>query len=121
MVTIKAQKRVSEGPSTLPSSHHMLSHQSSELDYEIAQQLVQHSQEARDGSRGDIPTSAKNIGASPTPADDGTNTKEDTITEDHELEIRKRRSPSPSPLQDRPREGQYASLTSGPAMGQVCR
>ena len=120
LLTIEAQERASGEPSTLPSSHHMLSQQSSELDYEIAQQLVQHSQEARDGSRGDIITSAKDIGVSPTSVIDGT-CNGDTITRDDEHEIRKRQSPPRSPLQDRPREGQYAPLTNAPAMGQVCR
>ena len=120
LVTPDAQERVSRGISTLPSSHHVLSQQSSELDYEIAQQLVQHSQEARDGSRGDIITSAKDTRASPTPGINGTNNDEDTITTDHEHDMQKRRSPPRSSLQDRSRE-QYAPLTNAPAMGQVCR
>lgn len=121
LITIEAEQRVLLGASTLASSHHMLSQQSSELDYEIAQQLVQHSQEARDGSRGDLTTSVKDLGATPTALIDGTNIDRDSITSDHEHEIQKGQSPSRSPLQDRPREGQYAPLTSAPAMGQVCR
>lgn len=121
LITVEAEQRLSLGASSLASSHHMLSQQSSELDYEIAQQLVQHSQEARDGSRGDILTSVKDLGASPTAVLDGANINGDSIANDHEQESQKRQSPPRSPLQDRPREGQYAPLTSAPAMGQVCR
>lgn len=121
LVSTEAQERVSLGASTLASSHLMLSQQSSELDYEIAQQLVQHSQEARDGSRGSFITSVNDLRASPTAAIDETDNNGGPITNDHEHEVQKRQSPPRSPLQDRPREGQYAPLTNAPAMGQVCR
>lgn len=121
LIMIQAQERVSRGASALPSSHHMLSQQSSELDYEIAQQLVQHSQEARDGSRGDIITSNKDFGASSNPVIDGTNVHGDMITEHDDRGFQKTQSPPRSPMQDRPRDGQYAPLTNAPAMGQVCR
>lgn len=120
-LSIEGQERVPLGASALASSHLMLSQQSSELDYEIAQQLVQHSQEARDGSRGSFITSVNDLRASPTAAIDETDNNGDPTTNDHEHEVQKRQSPPRSPSQDRPREGQYAPLTSAPAMGQVCR
>ncbi|KAL8807910.1 MAG: hypothetical protein Q9182_000376 [Xanthomendoza sp. 2 TL-2023] len=94
------------------------SRQSSDIEYEIAQQLIQHAQ-----GRGDSNDLGSTRSASETgPQDDlesrGAPHIHQTLGNGKpQSERDSRRSPS----QDRSSESQYAPLKNPPAMGQVCR
>ena len=108
-----------QGLSTSDRPRGQLSRQSSEVDYEIAEQLIQHAQGRRDGSGNDVASIASDRKTSPdfTSGDGGQ--KGDRRAEDSKSRSRQdnRRSSS----QERQPEEKYAPINIPVAMGQVCR
>lgn len=115
---------LAEEHQTTPRDSSNLSHSPPHLqrqssDFEIAQQLVQHSQAAREGN-GD----GAHDGASgpKSPADLTTDVSfpaEAQNTSEGENEQGHREGQSPS--QDRQSDLHYAPISSQPVMGQICR
>lgn len=99
--------------------HHQASTQSSEIEYDIAQQLIQHSQGGRDGSGESMVASSLERRSSMDFIVAATSPKEDYRVTDKKFPDRHdvRRTPS----QERPPESHYAPINIPPASGQMCR
>ena len=107
LLSVEAQERSSQALSTLHRPRRLLSRQSSEVDYEAAQQLIKHSQGRRDDTGGDLSNPTMELSAA---------AKESTkshMAEDRDL----RRSASQELLL----ETQYSPFHNPPGTGQVCR
>ncbi|KAL8771604.1 MAG: hypothetical protein Q9209_003047 [Squamulea sp. 1 TL-2023] len=104
-----------QAPSSLP--HVQRTRQSSEIDYEIAHQLIQHAQ-GRDDVQGTNNTTAANTSKPLENGDLHGHPPTDKIIANgksqHERDSRRSLS------QDQMSESQYAPLKNPPAMGQVC-
>ncbi|KAL8718801.1 MAG: hypothetical protein Q9225_004111 [Loekoesia sp. 1 TL-2023] len=104
-----------QASSNLPDSQRTLSRQSSDIDYEIAHQLIQHAYGKSDSIEAGKPAPS-NEPAAP----------ETTAAHDHtDQRVMNGKSPSDrdsrrSVSQDRMSESQYAPLKNPPAMGQMC-
>ncbi|KAL8870925.1 MAG: hypothetical protein Q9174_003136 [Haloplaca sp. 1 TL-2023] len=109
------QEMDSQTLSTLPDSQQRLSRQSSDIDYELAQQLIQHSQGRRDTTEISSTAQASEPGQ---PASTTSNSHfhddQNATNGKGEHDANSRRSPS----HDRMSESQYAPVA--PAMGQAC-
>ena len=134
LLSVEEQETGSLGPSTSPLDHHHHHHhhhqhhqqphhqtsiQSSEVEYEIAQQLVQHSQGDRDGSGEIMVGSSQERRPSTDFVVAATSPKEDYRATDKKLpdgyDVRR------TPSQERPPESHYAPISIPPASGQMCR
>ena len=108
-----------QGLATIDHARGQLSRQSSEVDYEIAEQLIQHAQGRRDGNGNDAAVTAPESKSLPdfTPGDGGPS--EDQAGEGNNSQPRQgnRRSSS----QERQPEEKYDPISIPVAMGQVCR
>ena len=111
-------ERMHQGPALSPPTH-LLSQQSSELDYAVAEQLIQHSQRARyntetehfDGSR-ERPPEDYDLSIS---ADENGLGKLDYMSrQQHQMSPR-------ATSQERTLDAQYGPLSIPPALGQICR
>lgn len=101
--------------SSLSDTQRRLSRQSSDIDYELAQQLIQHSQGRRDTNDGGHTASANERGlAEATPSHNQVHTEQNAVNGKSHYDGNSRRSIS----HDRVSESQYAPVT--PAMGQEC-
>ena len=109
----------SQGLSTLDHPRGQLSRQSSEVDYEIAEQLIQHAQGRRDVNGNDVAGTASERKISSDFASNGRDLHEDREIEGHTSQPRQedRRSTS----QERQQEEKYGPINIPVAMGQVCR
>ncbi|KAI4230819.1 MAG: hypothetical protein L6R40_007929 [Gallowayella cf. fulva] len=104
-------------PQALSTFSHGQRH-SSDIEYEIAHQLIQHSQGRGDSKDYDSSTSASELRPRRSPSPNGVPHIDQFIVNSKPLpDADSRRSPS----QDRMSESQYAPLSNPPAMGQVCR
>ncbi|KAL8995084.1 MAG: hypothetical protein Q9169_005120 [Polycauliona sp. 2 TL-2023] len=102
---------------SLPHIQRTVSRQSSDVEYEIAHQLVQHAQGRADGNDFKSTTTPTEHD----PAQNGTIPSHSHIDKSSangksQYSRDSRRSPS----QDRMSESQYAPLKNPPAMGQIC-
>lgn len=122
LLSAEDQAIITLGPSASPYHHrhnHHASRPSSEVDYEIAHQLIQQSQGRGDGSG----TSMVSSNEERRPSVDfivGTSSpKEEYRPAGNHFQQRQdvRRTPS----QERPPEAQYAPISIPPATGQLCR
>jgi hypothetical protein len=109
-------------PQGLPTLDHPrghLSRQSSEVDYEIAEQLIQHAQGRRDVGGNDVAGIAPERKTSPdfSPGDRVPNDDQGVEGNNSEPRQGNRRSSS----QERQPEEKYAPINIPVAMGQVCR
>ena len=118
LLSVAARDMAPQGLSTLDHPRGPLSRQSSDVDYEIAEQLIQHAQGRRDGNGSDVAGTASEHKNSP-----GLTSEERGPTEDPGGE-----SNNPQRWQENPRssqEGQseekYGPINIPVAMGQVCR
>ena len=109
---------MSQGPANSTQTH-VLSQQSSNIDYAVAEQLIQHSQRARYHT----PNNMSDLGGDHFP-DDYANS---ASTDENETDLtgyspcqQRQISPQPSP-QDPSLDGQYSPLTIPPVLGQICR
>ncbi|KAI4273664.1 MAG: hypothetical protein L6R38_006293, partial [Xanthoria sp. 2 TBL-2021] len=117
LMPVGKQHMDTQMPSSLPHIQRAVSRQSSNIEYEVAHQLVQHAQgraDVNDFSTTTIETNHK-------PAQNGIFQGHPHINKSltngkSQYNGDSRRSPS----QDRTSESQYAPLKNPPAMGQVC-
>ncbi|KAL9046297.1 MAG: hypothetical protein Q9214_000836 [Letrouitia sp. 1 TL-2023] len=100
-------------------SQRQLQRQSSDLDLEIARQLIQHSQGRRDGNgvRTSSPSAEPSSLDSFNPHSNGPFATQKSVNGELPPDANQRRSMSP----DQTSETSYASLKNLPASGQVCR
>ncbi|KAL8861654.1 MAG: hypothetical protein Q9178_001855 [Gyalolechia marmorata] len=102
VMSVGKQQMDPQPPSNLPHIQRTVSRQSSDIEYEIAHQLIQHAQ-----GRGDINDfSATTTTTSDKPTEDG-------ILQGHPHTDKALNN-------DRMSESQYAPLKNPPALGQVC-
>ncbi|KAL8701624.1 MAG: hypothetical protein Q9201_004809 [Fulgogasparrea decipioides] len=103
--------------STLPNSQRRLSRQSSDIDYELAQQLIQHSQGRRDPNDGGHTSSEERRGLPETSISHG-----DLHTDQSAMngKLQQNGDPRRSGSHDQMSESQYAPMKTPPAMGQKC-
>ncbi|KAL9595512.1 MAG: hypothetical protein Q9219_006410 [cf. Caloplaca sp. 3 TL-2023] len=104
-----------QASSNLPESQQNLSRQSSDIEYEIAHQLIQHAQGKNDrDDASNIISPTDRAPSDPNPSRHSTDQRpiNGKIPSDHDS----RRSAS----QDRMSESQYAPLNNPPATGQMC-
>ena len=107
--------------SLLATQHddHQLSRRSSEVEYEIAEQLIQHSQQRRDCNGANAISSDKDrrpsldLIAAVTALDGQQGVSGHNYPPIHEARGK--------PPHDRPQESQYSPTNVPPAMGQICR
>ncbi|KAL8656816.1 MAG: hypothetical protein Q9226_002532 [Calogaya cf. arnoldii] len=104
-------------PSSLPHIQRTASRQSSDIDYEIAHQLVQHSQGRPDVNDFTSTATATNHKSAQNGILQGPPHRDKSLTNGKSPYDR---DPRRSPSQDRTSESQYAPLKNPPAMGQVC-
>ena len=107
-----------QGLSTLNHPRGPLSRQSSEVEYEIAEQLIQHAQGKRDGNGSDVAGTASERKASPGLTSGERGPAEDLGGESNNLQPRQENSRS---SQERQPEEKYGPINIPVAMGQVCR
>lgn len=115
---VEPLERMHQGPALSPPTH-LLSQQSSDVDYAVAEQLIQHSQRARYNTEIEYLDSSR-----------------ERPSEDYELSIstdenglgqldytsRQQRQMSPCAIsQERILDTQYGPLSNPPALGQICR
>ena len=95
------------------------SQQASELDYDVARQLIQHSQ----GGRLKINPTSQNSGQNENDSRfrrwDSVETSENVGPEDDQRQ--QTRSPSQTIVQKAGPDAQYMPMVNSPALGQVCR
>ncbi|KAL8713041.1 MAG: hypothetical protein Q9220_002901 [cf. Caloplaca sp. 1 TL-2023] len=104
----------SKGP---PDSRSRISRQSSDIDYELAQQLLQHSQGRRDTNEyGTVNTENEHLSAETAASHSTPSTNHNAIAHASQYDEQSRRSIS----QDRMSESQYAPIKNPPATGQMC-
>ncbi|KAI4177594.1 MAG: hypothetical protein LQ348_005796 [Seirophora lacunosa] len=113
--SVGKQEMESQAPSNPPESQQALSRQSSEIDYEIAHQLIQHAYGKFDANE-PVGTAATSEAAPPDPAPSRQPANQRAMNGHSSHERDARRSTS----QDRVSESQYAPMKNPPAMGQVC-
>lgn len=111
------QEAVSQAPPNDPEFQRALSQQSSNIEYEIAHQLVQHAQSQGKYDPAEVANAASSIErrppeTAPAPQPDDQRATNGNQASDHNS----RRSTS----QDRMSESQYAPLKNPPATGQLC-
>ena len=115
----EAQEGMSQEPSTSPRSHPRLQ-PSPEHEYEVAPQLIEHSNGGRavferglsSSSRLERDALASNLGTSP---------NRDGLSRTG-FDDRQRQSPSSQIVsEDRTSDGPYGPLSNPPAAGQICR
>lgn len=108
-----------QGLSTLDHPRVQLSRQSSEVDYEIAEQLIQHAQGRRDGNGNDVAGTAPESNTLPdfTSGDRGLSGDQAGESNNSQPRQGNRRSSS----QERQPEEKYDPISIPVAMGQVCR
>ncbi|KAL8726595.1 MAG: hypothetical protein Q9166_006630 [cf. Caloplaca sp. 2 TL-2023] len=117
LMVLGKQEMDPQAPSGLPQISRTLSRQSSDIEYEIAHQLIQHSQGRGDASEFGSTASASERGPTEDTIPHGLpHVDQSAINGKLQYERGSRRSPS----QDRMSESQYAPLKNPPAMGQVC-
>lgn len=101
--------------STLQQPYRRLSRQSSEVDYEIAEQLIQHAQGRRDGSGIDMVGTLPDFATGPTGLNEGHRAGAGDGVPQHTRDSRRSLSQEPLP------EAHYAPIGIPVALGQVCR
>lgn len=105
-----------EETSLLHQQYHKLPGQSSEVDFEAAEQLLQHARRGRESNGDSIPDSALEPEASTDLP--GANGDRGGL-EDGALE--NGNDNAESPPQERHEESQYAPISNQPPLGQICR
>ena len=93
--------------------------QASELDYDVARQLIEHSQGGRLKTDTAVQNSAQNEKDSRFRRWDSVETSENVGTEYGQRQ--QTRSPSQTIAQEAGPDAQYRPMVNPPAMGQVCR
>ena len=109
-------------PQGLPTSEHprgQLSRQSSEVDYEVAEQLIQHAQGRRDANGNDTVGITSERKTSPDTAVGDRGLNEDEGGEGNNS--RPRQEDRQSSSQERQLEEKYGPINIPVAMGQICR
>ena len=101
--------------SLLHQQYHKFQGQSSEVDFEAAEQLLQHSRRGRESNGDSIPDSA----LEPEASTDFPGSNGDRGLPEGALENGNDRAESP--LQERHEESQYAPISNQPPLGQSCR
>ncbi|KAL8953428.1 MAG: hypothetical protein Q9222_000741 [Ikaeria aurantiellina] len=100
-----------------PDSRSRVSRQSSEIDRELAHQLLRHSQGGRDtNENGKVTTENENRSAETAGSHSAPFTNHNAIKDRPQYDEQSRRSIS----QDRMSESQYAPIKNPPATGQMC-
>lgn len=127
LLSLEDQETATTGPSSVlhyplhphlhHHHHHLTARQSSEVEYEIAQQLVQHSQGRRDDGGASMVDANKERISSVKPVmppqEDHSVLDNSTLQRSEDV----RRTPS----QERPPDTQYSPVSIPPAKGQMCR
>ncbi|KAL8803884.1 MAG: hypothetical protein Q9200_006046, partial [Gallowayella weberi] len=118
LMTVGKQEMDPHSLPNAPQAQRTNSRQSSDIDYEIAQQLIQHAQGRGDSNELGSTPSASEIGPQDDLESHGAPHIHQTLSNGRP---RSERDSRRSPSQDRSSESQYAPLKNPPAMGQVCR
>ena len=101
--------------SLLHQQYHSFPGQSSDVDFEAAEQLLQHSRRGRESNGDSMPESA----LEPEASINLPGRSADQVLEDGHLENGNENAESH--LQERLEESQYAPMSNQPPLGQVCR
>lgn len=110
-------ERMHPGPALSPPTH-LLSQQSSDLDYAVAKQLIQHSQRARYNTE----TEHLDSGRDRPPEDYELSSRDENGLGKLDYVSRQQRQMSPrTTSQERSLDAQYSPLSNPPASGQMCR
>ena len=103
----------SQDTSILHQQYHHFPTQSSDVDFEAAEQLLQHSRRGRESNGDGMPGSALQPEASTNPS----GPSEDQGAE----ELENGNETVESHLEERAADSQYAPINNQPPLGQICR